>query len=71
MVLLASSFDQSKFFRAEDLSEQKTLRIKCVTEEIIGQGAEQEQKLVVWFTNSKKGLVLNQHQQPHHPRSLR
>jgi hypothetical protein len=59
MVLLASSFDQSKYFRAEDLSEQKTLRIKCVTEEMIGQGAKQEQKLVVWFTNSKKGLVLN------------
>jgi hypothetical protein len=59
MVLLASSYDQSKFFRTEDLTAEKTLRIKCVTEETIGQGADQSPKLVVWFTNSKKGLALN------------
>jgi hypothetical protein len=59
MVLLASSYDQSKFLRAEDLTEEKTLRIKRVTEEMVGQGADQSQKLVVWFTNSKKGLALN------------
>jgi hypothetical protein len=59
MVLLASSYDQSKFFRAEDVPAEKTLRIKGVTEEMVGQGADQSQKLVVWFTNSKKGLALN------------
>jgi hypothetical protein len=59
MVLLASSYDQSKFFRAEDLTEEKTLRIKSVTEEMVGQGADQSPKLVVWFSNSKKGLALN------------
>jgi hypothetical protein len=59
MVLLASSYDQSRFFRAEDLQEEKLLKIKGVTEEMAGQGADQSQKLVVWFTNSKKGLVLN------------
>ena len=59
MVLLASSYDQSRFFRAEDLQEEKLLKIKEVTEEMVGQGADQEQKLVVWFTNSKKGLPLN------------
>lgn len=59
MVLLASSYDQSKFFRAEDLQEEKLLKIKGVTEEMVGQGADQEKKLVVWFTNSKKGLALN------------
>jgi hypothetical protein len=59
MVLLASSYDQSKFFRAEDLTAEKILRIKSVTEELVGQGADQTQKLVVWFTNSKKGLALN------------
>jgi hypothetical protein len=59
MVLLASSYDQSRFFRAEDLPEEKTLKIKNVTEEMIGQGADQGHKLVVWFTNSQKGLVLN------------
>lgn len=59
MVLLASSYDQSRYFRAEDLTEEKTLRIKGVTEETVGQGADQGPKLVVWFTNSKKGLPLN------------
>ena len=58
-MVLASSYDQSRFFRAEDLTEEKTLRIKSVTEETVGQGADQSQKLVVWFTNSKKGLPLN------------
>ncbi len=59
MVLLASSYDESEFFRAEDLKEEKLLRIKCVTEETVGQGADKSKKLVVWFTNSKKGLALN------------
>jgi len=59
MVLLASTYDQSKFFRAEDLQEEKLLKIKGVTEEMVGQGADQSQKLVIWFSNSKKGLALN------------
>jgi hypothetical protein len=59
MVLLASSYDESRFFRAEDVAQEKTLKIKGVTEEMVGQGADQSQKLVVWFTNSKKGLALN------------
>jgi hypothetical protein len=56
MVLLASSYDQSKFFRAEDVPQEKTLKIKGVSEETM---ADQSQKLVVWFTNNKKGLPLN------------
>src|SRR5262249_42890135 len=59
MVLLASTYDQSRFFRAEDLTQDKVLRIKSVTEESIGQGPDQQKKLVVWFTNHPKGLVLN------------
>jgi hypothetical protein len=59
MVLLASSYDQSKYFRAEDVMQDKTLKIKGVTEEKVGQGADQSDKLVVWFDNSKKGLALN------------
>ena len=35
------------------------MRIKNVTEEIVGTGAEKEKKLVVWFTNDERGLVLN------------
>jgi hypothetical protein len=59
MVLLASSFDQSKYLHAQDLTQPKKLRIKSVTEELLGQGANQEKKPVVWLDNHKKGLVLN------------
>ena len=59
MALLASSFDQSKYLRAEDLTEEKLLRIKSVSVEMVGRGAKQEQKPVVWFTNHVKGLALN------------
>jgi hypothetical protein len=59
MVLLASTYDQSRFLRAEDLTQDKVLRIKSVTEELVGEGADQKKKLVVWFTNSPKGLPLN------------
>jgi len=59
MVLLASSYDESRFFKAADLENEIRLKIKNVTEERIGVGAEQEEKLVVWFTNDKRGLVLN------------
>jgi len=59
MVLLASSYDQSRFFKAADLTQEKKLRIKEVTEELIGVGADQKKKLVVWFTNDEHGLVLN------------
>ena len=34
MVLLASDFDKSKYFRAEDLKAAKKFRIKAVTVEI-------------------------------------
>jgi hypothetical protein len=59
MVLLASTYDQSRFFKAADLEADKKLRIKTVTEELVGVGAEQQKKLVVWFTNDERGLVLN------------
>jgi len=57
MVLLASSYDQSRFLKAADLQREKKFRIKSVTEELVG--AEREKKLVVWFTNDERGLVLN------------
>jgi hypothetical protein len=56
MVLLASEFDQSKFLNAADLDGgERKFRIKGATAEDVGG----EQKLVAWFTNDKKGLVLN------------
>ena len=58
MVLLASSYDQSRFLKAADLQREKKFRIKSVTEELIG-AEQKEKKLVVWFTNDERGLVLN------------
>jgi hypothetical protein len=59
MVLLASDYDQSRYFKAEDVASEKKLRIKNVSQELIGMGAEKEKKLVVWFANDEHGLVLN------------
>ena|SRR6516165_4121108 len=59
MVLLESDFDQSRYFKAEDVATEKKLRIKNVSQELIGMAAEKEKKLVVWFTNDERGLVLN------------
>jgi hypothetical protein len=47
MVLLASSFDQSKYLSASDLTQEKALRIKSVTVEMVRKGTAQEQKPVV------------------------
>src|SRR6516225_4070672 len=57
MVLLASDFDKSKYLKAEDLKAEKKFRIKEVTVEVVGE--TKEKKLVVWFTNDERGLVLN------------
>jgi hypothetical protein len=59
MALLASEYDKSRFFKADDLEGERKLRIKSVTAEVIGVGAEKDEKLAVWFTNDKRGLVLN------------
>jgi hypothetical protein len=58
MVLLASTYDQSRFLKAADLEREKKFRIKSVTEELVG-AEQKERKLVVWFTNDERGLVLN------------
>ena len=59
MVLLASDYDKSKYLRAEDLKQEKKFRIKAVTEEVFEKDGKAEKKLVVWFTNDERGLVLN------------
>src|SRR5262249_30950252 len=58
-MVLASDYDKSKYLCAEDMKTQKKFRIKVVTVEAVGTGSEKEEKLVVWFTNDKRGLVLN------------
>jgi hypothetical protein len=59
MVLLASTYDQTRWLKAADLPAEKRFRIKAVTVEEIGIGKDKETKLVVWFTNDPRGLVLN------------
>jgi len=56
MVLLASEYDQSRFLKADDLDgDERKFKIKNVTAEDLGGDG----KLIVWFTNDKKGLILN------------
>jgi hypothetical protein len=59
MVLLASEYDKTKYLKAGDLEREKKYRIKAVTEETIGTDDKKDKKLVVWFTNDERGLVLN------------
>jgi hypothetical protein len=56
-MLLASAYDQSRYFKAADMQADKKLRIKDVTEEEVGQ--DKEKKLCLWFTTDPRGLVLN------------
>ena len=59
MVLLASDYDKSNFLKADELDGERKFRIKVVTAEDVGDGADKKRKLVVWFTNDEKGLALN------------
>lgn len=60
MVLLASDYDQSRFLRAADVPVERKFRVKNVTEEVVGTDKDKQKKLVCWFTNDRRGLVLNQ-----------
>jgi hypothetical protein len=44
---------------ADDVEGGRKLRIESVAPEVVGVGAEKEEKLVVWFKNDKRGLALN------------
>jgi hypothetical protein len=59
--LLASAFDQTKYLRAEDIKQPTKFRIKETTEEVLNnrKTGKPENKLVVYFTTTKKGLVLS------------
>ena len=59
MVLLASNFDKSKYLKAADLDKEKKFRIKSATDEVVGMGDDKEHKLILWFTNDERGLVMN------------
>jgi hypothetical protein len=55
--LLASEFDRGRFLKATDLTGDARFKIKTVTVETLGP--DKDRKLVVWFTNDSRGLVLN------------
>jgi hypothetical protein len=59
MALFASDYDKSKYLRAEDVKADKKFRIKAVTEEQFDKEGGGEKKLVLWFSNDDRGLVLN------------
>jgi hypothetical protein len=49
----------SKYLKAADAEEDLLLTVKGVKLESIGQGAQAEQKPVVYFEEESKGMVLN------------
>ena len=59
MTIFASDYDKSKYLRAEDIKRDTKFRIKAVTEELFEKDGKAEKKLVAWFTNDERGLVLN------------
>jgi hypothetical protein len=57
--MFASQYLASKYLNGENLTAAKKFRIKDITEETLGQGANAKVGPVLWFTNSKLGLPLN------------
>ena len=49
----------SKYLKAADADDDLILTIKKVTIEKVGQGAQMEDKLVAYFDEVPKGMVLN------------
>lgn len=57
MVLLAAAFARNRYFKTAEVTGDMRLRIKNVTFEQIGR--DKVRKVVMWFTNDPRGLVLN------------
>lgn len=49
----------SKYLKAADVEESPVLTIADVKEESIGQGAQADNKWILYFAEEEKGLVLN------------
>ena len=49
----------SKFLKASDIDQDYEVTIRQVATDLVGQGAEQEEKFIVHFDEFDKGLVLN------------
>lgn len=55
---IATAFP-SKTLRADEMNDDMTLTIKSVQVETVGQGKDSEEKPVIYFRETDKGLVLN------------
>jgi hypothetical protein len=61
-MLLASDFDKSKYFKADEVDEEEgeiSLKIKAAFADFIGNGATREKKLILSFQGEDKMLILN------------
>ena len=59
MVLLASNFDKSKYLEGRRSRQGKEVSHQERDRRSVGMGDDKEHKLVLWFTNDERGLVLN------------
>jgi hypothetical protein len=60
MIMHLDTMFQSKYFKASDLPPGGLpVRIESVAPELIGQGQDQKEKVIVRFTRQKQALVLN------------
>ena len=72
MVLLASDFDKSKYFKAADFgSKPQKFKIKSVNAGTLGVGDDKKNELVVWVYQRPARFSLKSHEQPHTARSFR
>ena len=58
-MLLASDYDKSKYLKADRSRAREEVSHQERDAEELGVGKDKETKLVVWFTNDARGLVLN------------
>lgn len=56
---IRTKIGSQKFFKAADLARPAVVAIAEVAEEVVGQGRDAEEKVVLYFSGTEKGLVLN------------
>lgn len=54
-----NDFFPSKYLKATELDEDLIVTMTAVRKEMIGQGDDQEEKPILYFNETDKGLVLN------------
>jgi hypothetical protein len=49
----------SKYLKASDIDQDYEVTIKAIGQEVLGQGADAEEKYIAYFNELNKGLALN------------